>query len=191
MITLIENQFPWFGEMTDMGGDILLMIVVLAAIMWCLLLERLIFFSTTHPRQVQRAKKLWSSRDERFSWYAHQFRARIIFIIGRDLQKNIGLIKTLVKLCPLLGLLGTVLGMLEVFDALAVTGSSNPRSTAAGVSKAIITTMAGMVVAISGLPLVTWLSKKSSESRNALHDALPTQTSAEAQPVLKRQGSES
>ena len=49
------------------------------------------------------------------------------------------------------GLLGTVTGMIEVFDVMAITGSGNARSMASGVSKATIPTMAGMVGALSGV----------------------------------------
>ena len=50
----------------------------------------------------------------------------------------------------MLGLLGTVTGMVEVFDVIALSGNSNVRGVAAGVSKATIPTMAGMVVALTG-----------------------------------------
>ena len=61
------------------------------------------------------------------------------------------MVKSLVAVCPLLGLLGTVTGMIEVFDVMAIAGSGNVRAMAAGVSKATIPTMAGMVAALSGL----------------------------------------
>ena len=64
---------------------------------------------------------------------------------------TLGLIKALVALCPLLGLLGTVTGMIEVFDVMAISGSGNARAMAAGVSQATVSTMAGMVSALSGL----------------------------------------
>ena len=60
----------------------------------------------------------------------------------------------------MLVLLGTVMGMLEIFDALAVTGNNSARTTAGGVSKATISTMAGMVAAISGLMISNYLLKK-------------------------------
>jgi biopolymer transport protein ExbB len=85
------------------------------------------------------------------SWFAEKYRNELVGRIGRQLMQNFSLIGTLIKICPLLGLLGTVVGMLEVFDALAATGSNNPRSMAAGVSKATVSTLAGMVVAIVGL----------------------------------------
>ncbi|MGK0373187.1 MAG: biopolymer transport protein ExbB [Glaciecola sp.] len=52
------------------------------------------------------------------------------------------------------------MGMLEIFDALAVTGNNSARTTAGGVSKATVSTMAGMVVAISGLMISNYLIDK-------------------------------
>jgi biopolymer transport protein ExbB len=64
-----------------------------------------------------------------------------------------------VALCPLLGLLGTVTGMIAVFDAMANQGG-NARSMAAGVSMATIPTMAGMIASLSGVVGSTWLKRK-------------------------------
>ena len=69
------------------------------------------------------------------------------------------MIQTFVALCPLLGLLGTVTGMISVFEVMAVSGTGNARSMAAGVSRATIPTMAGMVGALSGVFLVTVLTR--------------------------------
>ena len=74
----------------------------------------------------------------------------------------------MIKICPLLGLLGTVLGMLEVFDALAATGANNPRAMAAGVSKATVSTLAGMVVAIFGLLANLLAERRAVSSREQL-----------------------
>ena len=95
----------------------------------------------------------WHARRDRSSWYAHQIRRGMVSRVSMDLNRTIPLIKTLVALCPLLGLLGTVTGMIEVFDVMAMAGSGNPRAMASGVSRAIIPTMAGMVAALSGLRL--------------------------------------
>src|SRR5690606_3244492 len=127
--------------MLDMGGDILLLIIVLAAILWALILERFIYIKQVFPAMAESARVFWTDRTERRSWHAQQFRIFLLHKANQGLQRNLGLVKTLIKLCPLLGLLGTVLGMLEIFDAVAITGGTNPRATAGGVSKAIITTM--------------------------------------------------
>lgn len=173
MLGALENTFPWFGYMIDLGGDILLIIIILAALLWTLIVERLVYLNRVYPNQVLLAVEKWNARDERRSWHAQQFRRFIIHKANQSLQRNLGLVRTLIKLCPLLGLLGTVVGMLEIFDAVAITGGTNPRATAAGVSKAIITTMAGMVVAISALPIVGMLGKRVSDKKGQLADALP------------------
>jgi biopolymer transport protein ExbB len=82
------------------------------------------------------------------------------------------IIKTLVALCPLLGLMGTVTGMIEVFDVMAVSGSGNARSMASGVSKATIPTMAGMVGALSGVFLATLLTQKVTTEVDNLEEQL-------------------
>ena len=84
------------------------------------------------------------------------------------LDRGFPLIGTIIKICPLLGLLGTVAGMLEVFDALAATGANNPRSMAAGVSKATVSTLAGMVVAIFGLLGSKFIERRALTEREAL-----------------------
>ena len=59
--------------------------------------------------------------------------------------------KTLVAVAPLFGLLGTVTGMVSVFDVMSISGSSDAQAMSAGVSRATIPTMAGMVASLSGL----------------------------------------
>ena len=66
---------------------------------------------------------------------------------NEKINAHLPMIKTMVALCPLLGLLGTVTGMIEVFNIMAVTGGGDAKSMAGGVSKATIPTMAGMVAA--------------------------------------------
>jgi biopolymer transport protein ExbB len=87
-------------------------------------------------------------------------------------ERNIALIQTCVALCPLLGLLGTVTGMVEVFEVMAISGSGNPRSMASGVSKATIPTMAGMVAALSGIAMSTYLLRKAGRERELITDHL-------------------
>ena len=78
----------------------------------------------------------------------------------------------LVALAPFLGLLGTVTGMVEVFDVMAVTGSGNARAMAAGISKATLPTMAGLVVALTGLFFTTSLERRAARSVRQLRDEL-------------------
>jgi biopolymer transport protein ExbB len=82
------------------------------------------------------------------------------------------MIKTLMAVLPLLGLLGTVTGMIQVFDVMAVTGTSNARLMAGGVSAATIPTMAGLVAALSGVYAVTFLENKASAKIEQAEDLL-------------------
>ncbi|WP_100641729.1 MotA/TolQ/ExbB proton channel family protein [Alteromonas facilis] len=160
MPVFLDNLFPWLGDMLELGGDILFLIIVIAAFMWALIVERVVFFYMVLPSKQRVAYLLWQTLPEHKSWHAGQFRQLLISRLSRDMQRNLQLIRTMVKVCPLLGLLGTVLGMLEIFDALAITGNNSARTTAGGVSKATVSTMAGMVVAISGLMVSNYLIKK-------------------------------
>lgn len=151
MIGLLDARLPWLGDLLQLGGPVLGLILLIAFFMWLLLFERLYYLYGEFPRELRRAQAEWRRRRERTSWFARQDRNALTGHLATRLSRNFSLIATLIKICPLLGLLGTVIGMLEVFDALAATGSNNPRSMAAGVSKATVSTLAGMVVAIFGL----------------------------------------
>ena len=70
------------------------------------------------------------------------------------------LIQVLIIVCPVLGLLGTVTGMIEVFDVVAVMGTGNARALAAGITKATLPTMVGMTISIMGLLLLSVIKNK-------------------------------
>lgn len=156
----------------ERGGNVLLAIFGVTFLMWTLILERFWYFRSVLPVEVARVQELWSARADHESWYAMQIRALLISEVRLKLNQSIPMIRTLVALCPLFGLLGTVTGMIEVFDVMAVSGSGNARAMAAGISKATIPTMAGMVAAISGLVLSTKLERYSREQSQMMADHL-------------------
>jgi biopolymer transport protein ExbB len=172
MMVFIDNWLPWLGDLLALGGSILGLILCMAFVMLSLLSERLIYLFSVYPRQLRHTVALWNQRQDRASWYALQYRDYLSHSIALELNRNFSLIATLIKVCPLLGLLGTVAGMLEVFDALAATGSNNPRSMAAGVSKATVSTLAGMVVAIFGLLVSKFAERRATSERDALSSRL-------------------
>ena len=71
--------------------------------------------------------------------------------IVHGLEYFLGALATIAAISPLLGLLGTVLGMIDVFAAIVTAGVGNPGVLAGGISKALITTAAGLSVAIPAL----------------------------------------
>lgn len=172
---LIYYYFPPLETIRDffeLGGNVLLVIGLVTLFMWVLIIERLVYIRVGHQRIVEAAQQIWDQRQDSSSWNAHQVRARLISLVSSHMERNIALIQTCVALCPLLGLLGTVTGMIEVFEVMAISGSSNPRSMASGVSKATIPTMAGMVAALSGIAMSTYLLRKAGRERELITDHL-------------------
>jgi biopolymer transport protein ExbB len=148
----------WFTEayeairdFMEMGGDVLWAILLITFFMWMLILERFMYFRGAHKALAGQIVASWDARDDTTSWYAHRIRDALISQVHESLNASVPIIKTLVALCPLLGLLGTVTGMISVFDVMSFSGGGNARGMAAGVSKATLPTMAGMVAALSGL----------------------------------------
>lgn len=145
------DQFDAVRQFIERGGDVLYLIFAVTVVMWMLILERQWYFRWIFPKDAIAVRKSWHDRDDRNSWYARQVRRLLISQVRQKLQRSLLIMKTLVAVCPLLGLLGTVTGMIEVFDIMSIAGGGNVRALASGVSKATIPTMAGMMAALSGL----------------------------------------
>lgn len=160
------------ADFLELGGWVLSWILLTTFVMWTFLIERFWYLRSGHRRAVADALATWQARREHSSWYAHKIRLKLISDVRQRLFETIPMIKTLVALCPLLGLLGTVTGMVEVFDVMAIAGSGNPRAMASGVSRAILPTMAGMVAALSGFILSVSLERRALREAEALEDHL-------------------
>ena len=158
----------------DKGGDVLWLIAALLFVMWALIFERVWYFQFGWKQDVAQVIGRWEARPERKSWEAHQIRSMLISQARMQINKYLPLIKTLVALCPLLGLLGTVTGMIEVFNIMAVTGGGDAKSMAGGVQQATIPTMAGMVAALSGVFANTYVTRIAARESQFLHDNLTT-----------------
>lgn len=156
----LVNMWEAIRDFMEMGGDVLTLIGFLMVIMWVMIIERCIYFMTRHNSLVQETIDAWNARKERKSWHAHRVREAMISEVRLAATQYLGLIQACVALCPLMGLLGTVTGMIEVFEVMASMGTGNPRAMAAGVSKATVPTMSGMVAALSGLFISIWLQQK-------------------------------
>lgn len=159
-------------DFIETGGQVLLVIGILIFAMWLLILERMIYINFAHKTFKREAIQQWSQRQDKRSWNATQIRQALISRVVQKLNGSIPIIQSLVALCPLLGLMGTVTGMIEVFDTMAISGSGNARSMASGVSKATIPTMAGMVGALSGVFASTWLTRTVKSERAHIEDEM-------------------
>jgi biopolymer transport protein ExbB len=152
------------------GGSVLWIIAMLLLVMWSLIFERIWYLHSTHSKRVKHTLAAWAGRTDTRSWRAQQIRNMMISEVSLDLKTSLPLIEALVVICPLLGLLGTVTGMIEVFYVMALTGGGDAKSMAGGVSKATIPTMAGMVGALSGIFAFNWLKHRVDRDLEFLED---------------------
>ena len=145
----------------EQGGLTLWAILFASILLWILIIERYWF----HLRDMQkvRARLLddWHtsrkglSEEMRF----HRIRA-IVAELTAESNRNIIALQALTGILPLLGLLGTVSGMIKVFEVITVFGTGNTRGMASGISEALVTTMAGLFTALSGLYFVSDLESR-------------------------------
>jgi len=145
MLLSIDEWILELGFFFQSGGWVLYAILGMTFLMLLILAERFLFVFTAY-RGVKRS--LCASIDEQQNW---RLVLSKICDAQIELNSSMSLLKTIIGLCPLLGLLGTVTGMIQLFDSLAVYGSANPRLMASGVASATFPTMTGMAVAVIGL----------------------------------------
>ncbi|MEK9765333.1 MAG: MotA/TolQ/ExbB proton channel family protein [Thalassolituus sp.] len=156
----------------ERGGDVLYGIFGLILILWLMVLERVGFFIFSHRSAMNKALAEWEARRERTSWVAHQIRQDLIADLRSNLEANMPTIKMLIGMAPLFGLLGTVTGMIEVFDVMAFFGNGSPKAMASGISKATIPTMAGMVGALTGVFAQSLLERYIKREKIRIEDRL-------------------
>lgn len=171
MVTLY-NLLESIRGFIEIGGDVLWAIMAVLLLMWTLIIERYWYLFRVLPGERRDLIDRWNARSDHRSWHAHRVKEEMISQLRGQLEKNVRTIQTLVAICPLLGLLGTVTGMVAVFDVMAFFGTGNARAMAAGVSKATIPTMAGMVAALSGVYFASHLDRKADTEAEKLEDIL-------------------
>ena len=155
------------------GGNVLYVVAFALLLMWIMMIERYWFLASVYPTMKNDIVSRWDARKDTTSWYAHRIRETWISEASELLEQRMFTIKTLVAMCPLIGLLGTVTGMIGVFETMAQQGTGNPRLMAAGISQATIPTMAGMVAALSGVFFSSRLDAQVKLAKAKLIDSLP------------------
>jgi biopolymer transport protein ExbB len=171
METLTTNLFN-IHLLLESGGLVLWAILIASVLMWTLIIERYLFVYALHPKQVKKLIADWHQRSERSSWYAQKIRQGMIAESALSLKRYLMSIRTLIVALPMLGLLGTVDGMIQTFDVLTVFGTGNARGMAGGISIALITTMGGLLAALSGMYFSTQLEQRVAREVDNVADAL-------------------
>ncbi|MEQ1439420.1 MotA/TolQ/ExbB proton channel family protein [Fontimonas sp. SYSU GA230001] len=168
------DLFADVRDLLEVGGPVVRVLLGAAFLLWILIMERWLFCRRELPGLVARIQSEWDARSDHSSWYARQVKRKLLSEATRQIRGSLGLIKAVVALASLIGLLGTVTGMIQVFDVMATLGSGNARAMASGVSAATIPTMAGMVVSISGLYPILWFEKVLAQETSRLNDHMIT-----------------
>ena len=163
---------PEIREFFEAGGPVLWGILMVTIIMWTLIIERFWFFQYLLPQKRVKIIDEWGSVNNKGDWFSMRMRDQMISEVSTETKRFLLTIETMMQILPLLGLLGTVVGMIKVFDVMTFFGTGNARLMASGVSQATIPTMAGLVAAISGLYIANLLKRKADDEIASIADQL-------------------
>jgi biopolymer transport protein ExbB len=172
VLETILQPYHAVTELVRGGGPFVIFIFLNGVILWTLTIERAWYFTRILPREIKETVSKWDARVDHLSWCARSIRIGMISRLDSAMTANMPLLRVLVPLGPLLGLIGTVSGMLEVFDSMSLRGSADARTMASGISHAMICTMSGLAVSITGLPGVTYFSTRAKHMREEIADQL-------------------
>lgn len=153
------------------GGLVMWIIAGLSLLGTALVLERIIFFKTASRKPVI----FQIEKGEPFEKSCRIGEHRIQNIIS-DWERNLSFLEVIIRLAPMLGLLGTVLGMVQMFQALAEGGAVTAAAVTNGIREALFTTVAGLSCAIPLMLaygfLLSWIERQEDRLHNLLEQAL-------------------
>jgi biopolymer transport protein ExbB len=172
-------QTPDIWERLEQGGLIGYIILALGGVTFILILERAVSLGR-EGRKIQaqlqdttpnldnalgRVLQVYSEAPALATESLESLEAHLEEAVSKQIPKierGLSVIGILAAVAPLLGLLGTVVGMIGTFQSIALFGAGDPRVMAGGISQALVTTQLGLTVAIPTILLHTILSNKSS-----------------------------
>jgi biopolymer transport protein ExbB len=171
-------------EYLEAGGPVILPLVLLSLVMWTLILDRALFFRRLHRRNMPRSQAAACVRENRLpdpdryrgaaAMLVTAFLQRrsgrteadrrlldeTVIVLVSSLDRHLALIDAMARVAPILGLLGTVTAMVATFDVISFFGTGNVRALTGGISEALITTQAGLLIAIPGLYMSHFLARR-------------------------------
>lgn len=184
-------MFDWLGNISilfQQGGLVLWSILAASLMMWVFILERYYFFIFELPTHRQAILWRWRHTPWQDNCPKSYIQACMQTAFESHVKRHLNVITVLIDVLPLLGLLGTITGMIKVFDVITLFGAGNARGMAAGISEALITTMAGLVTALSGFYFSVNLKSFSARQTQAFENqlkSLPPKTHPLTQPSPK------
>ena len=171
------DPFSGFVELIKQGGIVMIILIIMSIITVAIVIERLVFFAQQHgdSRGLLKALGVKIAADDipGAIKVAHDQKGMLPRILEFGLQRgtknraditdalsialmenlnmlerNLGIIGTVAVIAPFVGLTGTVFGIIHAFNDIAAKGNASPAVVAAGVGEALVTTAAGLVVAV-------------------------------------------
>jgi len=147
----------WFLESLDLvelfnfGGGLLWVIAFLSTIMWLLILERYYFFWFQASGYQGALMARWQQHHPEDDHGRERLLEGLVNLFTEQAQRGLLVVNTMTAVLPLVGLLGTVNGMIKIFEVMTLFGTGNARGMASGISEALVTTMAGLLTSLSGI----------------------------------------
>ncbi|MBE0464367.1 MAG: MotA/TolQ/ExbB proton channel family protein [Halomonadaceae bacterium] len=159
-------------RLVDAGGAVLVVLALVAVLVFGMAIERWWYYRITWRSARRQLIRRWTARSDHRSWSARTLRHVWTEALVARLRRPLPWLKLLVALCPLLGLLGTVTGMITVFDSLSMSDTHQARAMADGVARATLPTLTGMAIAVVGLLFISRLEHVIRREDQRLHDRL-------------------
>ena len=157
------NYTDGLSALFEQGGLILWAILFASLLLWYLLVERYLFHWLQAPKLQQQLRTDWDNKPALSSKLLVRRMYALVDDLRAEANRNMLALQALIAILPLLGLLGTVSGMIKVFEVITIFGSGNTRGMASGISEALVTTMAGLFTALSGLYFVSDLERRAED----------------------------
>ena len=147
------NAQEWLYGITRLfalGGPVMWVLLAVCLLLWSLIIERVWFVRWVYPvlreKTVQRWHHVYVGQSH---WRRVALRRELVCDVRLALTAWLSTLRMLIAICPLLGLLGTVTGMMHVFELITLTGGEG-RALANGIYRAALPTMAGLLISLSG-----------------------------------------
>ena len=174
LLTKLIDRAGFFERINQGGfvGYIILIILALGSVMGIIQFQFLYKESKSIENELQSGEfsndSILGKLHNIFSSHAgdnpEELEAQLEDVLAKatpPLEKNLSIIKLLAAVAPLLGLLGTVVGMIETFQAITLFGTGDPKLMAGGISQALVTTMLGLIAAVPLLFIHNLLDSRS------------------------------
>ena len=184
LIDYLRDSWLQFLEYMQTGGIVMWPLAAVSLVMWLLIVDRVLFIRRLHRKAINFHTAWEHVKVGRFP-ESRQYDGALDLLVTRFIQARSGdcqldryildetvmrfnrslvdrlaVIGVLAAIAPLLGLLGTVTGMITTFDVLAIFGTGNAKAMAGGISEALITTQTGLMIAIPGLYMKGFLDRR-------------------------------